>query len=104
VANLIENSISHCPAGARISVTLQQEEGRPVLCVADSGPGIPAAERDKVLRRFYRLESSRTTPGSGLGLALVKAVAELHDADVELSDNGPGLRVAIRFPAAAARA
>ncbi len=104
VANLIENSISHCPAGARIGVTLQQEEGRPVLCVADSGPGIPAAERDKVLRRFYRLESSRTTPGSGLGLALVKAVAELHDADVELSDNGPGLRVAIRFPAAAARA
>ena len=100
VANLIENPISHCPAGVEITVELRQEGGRPVLCVADTGPGIPASERERVFRRFYRLEASRTTPGSGLGLALVKAVANLHGASVELSDNHPGLRVNVRFHAA----
>jgi len=99
VANLIENSIRHCPAEAEITVALGQQAGTPVLCVADTGPGIPAAEREKVFRRFYRLEASRTTPGSGLGLALVKAVADLHGASVELSDNCPGLRVTVRFHA-----
>ena len=72
----------------------------PTLFVTDTGPGIPASEREKVFRRFYRLEASRTTPGSGLGLALVKAVADLHGASVELSDKQPGLRVTVRFPAA----
>lgn len=99
MANLVENPIRHCPTGTRISIALRREAGAAVLCVADSGPGIPAAERDKVFRRFYRLESSRTTPGSGLGLALVKAIADLHGAAVELSDNHPGLRVTVRFPA-----
>jgi signal transduction histidine kinase len=99
IANLVENSIRHCPAAVRITVGLRQEAGAPVLCVADTGPGIPASEREKVFRRFYRLEASRTTPGSGLGLALVKAVADLHGASVELSDNEPGLRVKVRFHA-----
>ena len=97
VANLIENSIRHCPAGVGITVTLRKETRTPILCVADTGPGIPASEREKVFRRFYRLEASRTTSGSGLGLALVKAVADLHGASVELSDNQPGLRVTVRF-------
>jgi len=101
VANLIENSMRHCPAGVDISVELAQEDGAPVLRVADNGPGIPTGEREKVFRRFYRLEASRTTPGSGLGLALVKAVADLHGASIELSDNRPGLCVTIRFPARA---
>ena len=96
-ANLIENAIRHCPAGVSIVLSLEQDAGAAVLSVADTGPGIPESEREKVLRRFYRLETSRTTPGSGLGLALVKAVAELHGASVELSDNRPGLRVTIRF-------
>lgn len=96
-ANLIENAISHCPAGVAISVGLEQEGDVIVLYVADTGPGIQTAEREKVLRRFYRLETSRTTPGSGLGLALVKAVADLHNASVTLSDNQPGLRVTVRF-------
>ena len=87
-------------AAARITVSAAREAGEPVLCVADTGPGIPEAEREKVFRRFYRLEASRTTPGNGLGLALVKAVADLHGASVELSDNRPGLRVTVRFPAA----
>jgi signal transduction histidine kinase len=67
--------------------------------VADSGAGIPIDERAKVLRRFYRLERSRTTPGSGLGLSTVAAIVELHHAAIELRDNEPGLRVVIRFPA-----
>jgi signal transduction histidine kinase len=96
-ANLVENAIRHCPAGVNITAHLRDEAGAPTLSVTDTGPGIPAPERDKVFRRFYRLEASRTTPGSGLGLALVKAVAELHGATVELSDNHPGLRVSIRF-------
>lgn len=102
VSNLIENPIRHCPAGATIKVGLRQEAGRAVLVVADSGPGIPASEREKVFRRFYRLDSSRTTPGNGLGLSIVKAIAELHDASIELSDNEPGLRITVRFPVTAA--
>ncbi|HKA43005.1 MAG TPA: ATP-binding protein [Burkholderiales bacterium] len=98
-ANLLENSIRHCPPGALIAVRLAAEGGAPVLRVADNGPGIPAAERERVFRRFYRLDASRSTPGSGLGLALVKAVADLHGATVELSDNHPGLRVVVRFRA-----
>ena len=99
VANLIENAIRHCPAGVRISVSVGQGVGVPVLSVCDTGPGIPVSEREKVFQRFYRLETSRTTPGSGLGLALVKAVAALHGAAVELTDNRPGLCVNIRFRA-----
>lgn len=97
-ANLTENPIRHCPSDVDITVRLGLEDGSPVLRVCDTGPGIPAPERDKVFRRFYRLEASRTTPGSGLGLALVKAVADLHGAAVELSDNKPGLCVTVRFP------
>jgi len=65
--------------------------------VSDSGPGIPEADRARVLQRFVRLEASRSTPGTGLGLTLVKAVADLHGAALSLSDNRPGLRVTIRF-------
>ena len=66
--------------------------------VRDSGAGIPAAEREHVLERFVRLESSRHTPGNGLGLSLVKAVARLHGAELRLGDAGPGLTVTLRFP------
>jgi signal transduction histidine kinase len=99
-ANLLENSIRHCTPGAVIAVTLTREAGHPVLRVTDTGRGIPEEERDKVFRRFYRLETSRTTPGNGLGLALVKAVADLHGASIELSDNRPGLCVTVRFSGA----
>ncbi len=97
LANLVENAIRHCPAGTDVALSLDRDAGRPVLTVADTGPGIPPEDRDKVLHRFYRVEQSRTTFGSGLGLALVKAVADLHDATLELADNVPGLRVTIRF-------
>lgn len=97
LANLVENAIHHCPDGAHISLSLRHSGAAPVLAVADTGPGIPEAERDRVLERFYRLEQSRTTPGSGLGLPLVKAIAALHGAALTLGDNQPGLRVEVRF-------
>jgi signal transduction histidine kinase len=71
--------------------------------VADSGPGIPAELRGKVLQRFYRVDASRSEPGHGLGLSLVQAVSQLHDADLRLEDAGPGLRVSLTFPASLAR-
>ena len=98
LSNLIENSIRHCPAGARIEIGLSEVSGDFLLSVQDNGPGIPEQERERVLRRFYRLELSRTMPGSGLGLSLVKAIADLHEARVKLEDSHPGLRVSVTFP------
>lgn len=99
-ANLIENAIRHCPQGARITLALYDTLDGFRAEVADNGPGIPAGERDKVFRRLYRVERARSTAGSGLGLTLAAAIAELHDARIVLSDNTPGLRVAVSFPAA----
>jgi signal transduction histidine kinase len=90
LSNLMDNALTH--GGQRLRVTLHPG---PVLEVADDGPGIPAEEYARVLRRFYRLDRSRNTPGSGLGLALVAAVAKLHGTAPVLSDAGPGLRVTV---------
>lgn len=97
-ANLVENALRHGGGKAQISLSLFQEGSTVSAVVADDGPGIPAAERSRVLRRFHRLDASRSTPGSGLGLALVSAIAELHGATLSLSDNCPGLSVEVRFP------
>ncbi len=97
LANLVENAIRHAPSGSDIALDLRREGKGTVLSVGDHGPGIPEAERANVLKRFYRLEQSRTSPGSGLGLALVKAIAELHDSKLSLSDNRPRLLVGLRF-------
>ena len=99
-ANLIENAIRHSPKGTRIDVSLATRGERHIAVVADSGPGIPAHECDNVFRRLYRLERERMSPGSGLGLSLVAAIAELHGAGVVLRDNTPGLRVEVSFPRA----
>jgi signal transduction histidine kinase len=96
-SNLIENALHHTPAGTPIRVTLEWAQGRPLAAVTDGGSGIPAHEREKVLRRFYRLSSSRSTEGNGLGLSLVSAIAELHGATIELQDAQPGLRVSVLF-------
>jgi signal transduction histidine kinase len=97
--NLVENALHHTPAATAITLRLAPQPAGAVAEVADSGTGIPIDERAKVLRRFYRLERSRTTPGSGLGLSTVAAIVNLHHAAIELRDNDPGLRVVIRFPA-----
>ena len=91
VANLADNAIKYTPSGG--SVVLHSD-GR-TITVADTGPGIPEAAREEVFRRFHRLEESRNTPGSGLGLSLVKAVAQLHGGNVRLFDNEPGLKTVL---------
>nr|WP_216859452.1 HAMP domain-containing sensor histidine kinase [Sulfitobacter aestuariivivens] len=98
LSNLIENALRHTPPGSDVTVTLGTEMGRNVLKVADTGPGIPVSERKKVLQRLYRLDRSRHTPGNGLGLSLVDAVAALHGASLRLDDNAPGLCVTVTFP------
>jgi len=101
-ANLIENAIRHCPKGTTIVLSLREERSTIVAEVCDTGPGIPVDERDKVFHRLYRLDKSRSTPGSGLGLSLVAAIAELHNAQITLDDDAPGLRVSLRFQPAPA--
>ena len=93
LANLVENAIRHAGPGARITVSLRRGVEGFIGIVADTGPGIPAPERDRVFGRFVRLQASRPGEGNGLGLAMVKAVADLHGIVVSLSDAGPGLRV-----------
>ena len=98
-ANLIENCIRYVPSGGKIKLALEKKADRITVSVADNGPGIPAAEREKVFRRLYKIEQSRGSLGSGLGLSLVAAIASLHGAEITLHDNGPGLDVKIRFVA-----
>lgn len=97
-ANLVDNTLKYVPAGGRVSLIVERREAAVRIVVADNGPGIPDAERERALERFYRLDSSRSTPGAGLGLSLVAAVAELHESRLELLDNDPGLRVELIFP------
>jgi signal transduction histidine kinase len=94
-ANLVENAIKHSPPESTIAVSASHEAGLARIVIADNGPGIPAHLHSKVLQRFFRLESSRTTQGSGLGLSLAHAVVKLHEATLELWDNQPGLRVTV---------
>ena len=98
LVNLVENSLHHTPEGTNIELCIAMPDGRVRITVIDDGPGIPASERDRVFHRFYRLDASRSTPGSGLGLSFVLAVVKLHDAMISLEDNSPGLRVVITFP------
>lgn len=98
VANLVDNALKFTPEGGEVRLSLTQQNGNAVVTVADSGPGIPDAELDKVLERFYRLEASRSTPGSGLGLSLCAAVAELHRGRLDLADNDPGLNASLVLP------
>ena len=99
LGNLVDNAIRHTPSGGTVDVDSYREDGCAVLEVADTGPGIPQAERARVFDRFYRLPGSQTM-GSGLGLAIVRRVAEAHGAQVDMLEReGGGLRVRVRFPA-----
>jgi len=110
LTNLLDNAIKYTPDGGRITVDVRAATARRayVLRVADTGPGIPAHEQERMLERFTRLDRSRSLPGNGLGLALVKAVTEQHDGRLTLRDsdphaaNGPGLSVELEIPAAGA--
>jgi signal transduction histidine kinase len=101
LTNLLDNAIKYTPAGGHIDVRLNHLGHRIRVTVADSGPGIPAHARDRVLSRFARLDQARSKPGNGLGLTLVRAVAEQHDGTLTLLDNQPGLKVLLELPAAA---
>ena len=96
-ANVLENAVRHSPQRALIEIGGRRIVDGTVVSVCDNGPGIPEEMRTKVFQRFFRLEPSRTTPGSGLGLSLVKAIASLHNISVELLSNEPGLIVQVRF-------
>ena len=99
LANLVENAIVHTSPGTTITVSLRHEAERAVLIVEDDGPGIPPGAQEKIFRRFYRLDASRSTSGHGLGLALVVAVAELHGGDAVATPSGArGLRIVVSLP------
>ncbi len=98
VSNLIENAMKHTPEGTPVRLRLDRVGGRVRIIVEDRGRGIPPEARDRVFERFVRLEASRTTPGNGLGLSLVAAIARLHNIQVTLEDAEPGLRVVLTFP------
>jgi signal transduction histidine kinase len=97
LANLVDNAIKYAPGGGSVAVELENRGAESALVVADHGPGIPSADRDRVTQRFVRLESSRNSPGTGLGLSLVAAVARLHEATLSFEDNHPGLRATLAF-------
>jgi two-component system OmpR family sensor kinase len=99
VRNLVDNAVRYTPSGGRVTLAVQEAGGEAVLQVDDTGPGIPAQERDRVLDRFYRVPGS-SAEGSGLGLAIVRQVAQAHGARLSFgdADGGRGLRVRVRFP------
>jgi signal transduction histidine kinase len=98
VANLVDNAIKYGGDAGQVTVEVKESDGGAVISVADDGPGIPVDEGQHVFKRFYRLEQSRRTPGNGLGLSLVAAVARLHGARIEMVDNVPGLKIQLLFP------
>ena len=100
LTNLLDNAIKHSPAGAMVKVEVRTDAATVVIDVRDAGPGIPADEHQRVTQRFTRLDQSRSLPGSGLGLSLVKAVADLHGGSLSFSDNAPGLCASLRLPSA----
>ena len=104
LANLVDNAIKYTPEGGVVRIGTDVGEKRVELSVTDSGPGIPPEDRARVVDRFVRLEASRHSPGTGLGLSLVAAVAHFHNAELALEDNQPtGLKAVLRFPRTALR-
>lgn len=99
VANLLDNALKFSETGMAIELSARLDEDVLEIVVADRGPGIAAADRSRATERFFRAEAARSTAGSGLGLALVSAVAQLHNGTLQLYDNAPGLRAIISLPA-----
>ena len=99
VANLVDNAVKFSPSGATVRITAVAGPNEVRIAVADEGPGIPAVDRDRATERFFRGEVARNTPGAGLGLALVQAVAQLHGGSLRLADAAPGLIAVLALPA-----
>lgn len=99
VANLLDNALKFSPPGGAITLSAQAAPGGVRIVVADRGPGMPEADRERATERFFRAEQARSTPGSGLGLSLVEAVAHLHGGALLLEDNAPGLRAVLHLRA-----
>ena len=100
IGNLIDNALKHAPEKGKIQVqATQRADGAREVAISDDGPGIPDSDKPRVTERFYRGDASRGTPGVGLGLSLVSAVAKLHGGRLELTDNHPGLRAILILPA-----
>ena len=99
IANLIDNALRHAGSGAALTIRVRRLGGSIGIAVEDRGPGIAEADRPRALARFGRLDAARSSPGAGLGMALVQAVAKLHGGRLELADNGPGLIARIVVPA-----
>ena len=108
LANILDNAVKYTPAGGAIMLRVRRRSsGEIEFSVTDTGPGVPEGDRERVIQRFVRLENSRNEPGAGLGLSLVRAVAEAHGGRLELDEGpgklgelGPGLRVALILPGA----
>jgi signal transduction histidine kinase len=103
-SNLIDNAIKYTPQHGTIRIVVRKENDEAVFSVQDSGIGVPDEEKSQVFQRFYRVGKSRSLPGNGLGLSLVNAVAEIHQARIELTDTNPGeespgLTITVRMPA-----
>ena len=98
VANLVDNAVKFSPSGGTVRLTARATGSDVEISVIDQGPGIPEADRARAAERFFRGETARSTPGSGLGLALVQAVAQLHGGSLRLADAAPGLRVVLALP------
>lgn len=100
IANLLDNALKFSPEGGVVQLSAADAGAAIMITVADHGPGIPDADRARATERFFRGETARTTPGSGLGLALVQAVAVLHGGALQLTDNAPGLAASLHLPVA----
>lgn len=101
LANLLDNAIKFTPAGGRVNLSAQLDNGQVQILLADTGPGIPPADLPQIFKRFFRGEQSRTTPGSGLGLSLVQAIIQAHDGTIELlSPVGQGTKATLYLPLA----
>ena len=95
--NLIDNAVKYTPAKGHIDLQASREGDDVIITISDTGAGIPEAQRDHVFKRFVRLDNARTSVGNGLGLSLVKAVMDQHEAEIVLGDNKPGLVVEVRL-------
>lgn len=97
-ANILDNAIKYTPASGSIRLRMHDQPDQLKIDICDSGPGIPIADREKIFERFFRLETSRSSSGNGLGLSLVQAIVDLHHGRIDLTDNRPGLNLAITLP------